>query len=106
MAKRKPKATKKVETLTHDSAARKHTAMNRSVSYPEYPAFLSQTVRELVTSVPWGHYANVLVKVTDTAARLYYLRATDEHGFTDPSICVHPCPSVVRLSCSGDIREF
>lgn len=32
---------------------------------------LSQTVRELVAQVPWGHHANVLTRVTDPAARLY-----------------------------------
>ena len=36
---------------------------------------LSQIVREMVAVVPWGHHANALAKVTDPAARLYYLRA-------------------------------
>lgn len=35
--------------------------------------FLSQAVRELAASIPWGHHANVLAKVADPAARLYYL---------------------------------
>lgn len=43
---------------------------------------LSQAVRELVAVVPWGHHANVLAKVTDPAARLYYLRATAQLGWT------------------------
>ena len=38
-------------------------------------AELSQIVREMVAVVPWGHHANALAKVTDPAARLYYLRA-------------------------------
>jgi len=43
---------------------------------------LSQAVRELVASVPWGHHANVLAKVDDSAARIFYLRATARYGWT------------------------
>ncbi len=43
---------------------------------------LSQAVRELVASVPWGHHSNVLSRVKDPAARLYYLRATAQFGWS------------------------
>ncbi len=43
---------------------------------------LSQAVRELVASVPWGHHANLLGTLTDPAARLYYLRATAQLGWS------------------------
>ena len=43
---------------------------------------LSQAVRELVVQVPWGHYANVLPRLSDPAARLWYLRATAQFGWT------------------------
>jgi predicted nuclease of restriction endonuclease-like (RecB) superfamily len=43
---------------------------------------LSQTVRELVASIPWGHHANLLAKLSDPAARLYYLRATAQFGWS------------------------
>jgi predicted nuclease of restriction endonuclease-like (RecB) superfamily len=43
---------------------------------------LSQAVRELVVSVPWGHHANLLATLTDPAARLYYLRATAQLGWS------------------------
>jgi predicted nuclease of restriction endonuclease-like (RecB) superfamily len=43
---------------------------------------LSQAVRVLVAQVPWGHHANVLAKLTDPAARLYYLRATARFGWS------------------------
>jgi predicted nuclease of restriction endonuclease-like (RecB) superfamily len=46
------------------------------------PGELSQLVRELITAVPWGHHANVLAKLTDPAARLYYLRATARFGWS------------------------
>jgi predicted nuclease of restriction endonuclease-like (RecB) superfamily len=43
---------------------------------------LSQIVRELIAAVPWGHHANVLAKLTDPAARLYYLQATARFGWS------------------------
>ena len=46
------------------------------------PEELSQLVREMVAAVPWGHHANVLAKVGDPAARLYYLCATTRFGWT------------------------
>ena len=44
--------------------------------------FLAQAVRELVASIPWGHHANILAKLGDPAARLYYLRATAQLGWS------------------------
>ena len=41
-----------------------------------------QLVREMVATVPWGHHANALAKVTDPAACLYYLRATAQFGWS------------------------
>jgi predicted nuclease of restriction endonuclease-like (RecB) superfamily len=49
---------------------------------PPSPEELSQLVRELITAVPWGHHANVLAKLTDPAARLYYLRVTARFGWS------------------------
>ena len=43
---------------------------------------LSQAVRELVGAVPWGHHRLILDKNTDPGARLYYLRATAQFGWT------------------------
>jgi predicted nuclease of restriction endonuclease-like (RecB) superfamily len=43
---------------------------------------LSQAVRELLAAVPWGHHANALTKVSDPAARLYYLRAAAQFGWS------------------------
>lgn len=39
-------------------------------------------VRELVTAVPWGHHANHLLHIDDPAARLYYLRASANFGWS------------------------
>jgi predicted nuclease of restriction endonuclease-like (RecB) superfamily len=44
--------------------------------------FLSQAVRELVSVIPWGHHVNALATVTDPAARVYYLRATAQFGWS------------------------
>jgi hypothetical protein len=43
---------------------------------------LSQVVREMVSTVPWGHHANALLRVTAPAARLWYLRATARFGWS------------------------
>ena len=43
---------------------------------------LTQAVREWVAQIPWGHHVNHLAKITDPAARLYYLRATARLGWS------------------------
>ncbi len=39
-------------------------------------------LRQLVALVPWGQHLQILNKITDPAARLYYLRATAQHGWS------------------------
>ncbi len=46
------------------------------------PEFLAQAVRELVISIPWGHHVELLNKIKDEGARLYYLRATAQFGWS------------------------
>ena len=43
---------------------------------------LAQAVRELVAGVPWGHHLELLKKVKAPKARLYYLRATVQLGWS------------------------
>ncbi len=43
---------------------------------------LAQAVRELAAAVPWGHHVELLKKVKDPSARLYYLRATAQCGWS------------------------
>lgn len=43
---------------------------------------LSQLVREIVSAVPWGHHANALAKLSDPAARIWYIQATTRLGWT------------------------
>lgn len=64
---------------TLSQAVREFGQPPKGVSQDE---FLAQAVRELVASVPWGHHVNVLIKVDDPAARLYYLRATAALGWS------------------------
>ncbi len=37
---------------------------------------------QLVAEIPWGHHRLILDKLTDPAARLYYLRATSQLGWS------------------------
>jgi predicted nuclease of restriction endonuclease-like (RecB) superfamily len=38
--------------------------------------------RDLVATVPWGHHVELMKKVKDPSARIYYLRATARLGWT------------------------
>ena len=60
-------------------AARELGPAPRSVPDTE---FLAQAVRELVASIPWGHHVYLLARLADPAARLYYLRATAQLGWS------------------------
>lgn len=46
------------------------------------PTNLSQAVRDLMASVPWGHHRLILDKQSAPAARLYYLRTTAQFGWS------------------------
>ena len=39
-------------------------------------------LQQLVAEIPWGHNLLILNKMTDPAARLYYLRATARFGWS------------------------
>jgi predicted nuclease of restriction endonuclease-like (RecB) superfamily len=44
--------------------------------------FLSQAVREMAASISWGHFANLLSRITQPAPLFYYLRATARLGWS------------------------
>jgi predicted nuclease of restriction endonuclease-like (RecB) superfamily len=67
--------------LVHTSPEFLSQAVREMEAAKSSPESLSQAVRDLVTSIPWGHHANHLAKLTDPAARLYYLRATAQFGW-------------------------
>jgi predicted nuclease of restriction endonuclease-like (RecB) superfamily len=68
--------------LVHTSSEFLAQAVRELKGKESSPEKLSQVVRELVATVPWGHHANVLAKLADPAARLYYLRATAQFGWS------------------------
>jgi predicted nuclease of restriction endonuclease-like (RecB) superfamily len=39
-------------------------------------------LQQLVAEIPWGHHIMIIEKLTDPAARLYYLRATARFGWS------------------------
>ena len=39
-------------------------------------------LQQLVAEIPWGHHRLILDKLTDPAARLYYLQATARFGWS------------------------
>jgi predicted nuclease of restriction endonuclease-like (RecB) superfamily len=47
---------------------------------PEYRA--DQFLQQLVAEIPWGQHIMIIEKITDPAARLYYLRATAQFGWS------------------------
>ena len=49
---------------------------------------LEQVVQEVFSAVPWGQHVELLKKVKDPAARLYYLRATAQFGWSR-SVLLH-----------------
>ncbi len=68
--------------LVHNSPEFLSHAVRELKVQPADPEKLSQAVREMVAAIPWGHHANLLAKLTDPAARVYYLRATARFGWS------------------------
>ena len=46
------------------------------------PENTARAVRDLAVLVPWGHHLEIMKKLSEPAARLYYLRATAQFGWT------------------------
>jgi len=66
-------------TFLRQAVAESGRAESEAAPAAEKPA---QAVRELVASISWGHHVFMLGKVTDPAARLYYLRAAAQLGWS------------------------
>ena len=69
------------------------------------PEILSQFVRELAATVPWGHHANALSKLTDPAARLYYLRATSRFGWSRNVLINQIKAGILKLVPSASLLD-
>jgi predicted nuclease of restriction endonuclease-like (RecB) superfamily len=48
----------------------------------ESPPEQSQFLQQLVAEIPWGHHLLILNKLGESAARLFYLRATAQFGWS------------------------
>ncbi|MDD2710841.1 MAG: PDDEXK nuclease domain-containing protein [Verrucomicrobiae bacterium] len=71
-------AARKMARDQESSILRQAGAKLETRNNPECEAFL----RQLVAVIPWGHHLLILNKLTDPAARLYYLRATARFGWS------------------------
>jgi predicted nuclease of restriction endonuclease-like (RecB) superfamily len=54
----------------------------QAVAKLEKGAAATEFLRQLVAQIPWGHHRLILDKMTAPAARLYYLRATAQLGWS------------------------
>ncbi|MBN1653549.1 MAG: DUF1016 family protein [Deltaproteobacteria bacterium] len=54
----------------------------RDPAFDPKTVILARVTRELLTPVPWGHHVELLKKVKAPAARIYYLRATAQLGWS------------------------
>lgn len=79
----KPEFTAQVETeLKQSNAAEFLEQAVPELRGQNARMILEQAVPELAALVPWGHHLEILKKVHSPAARLYYLRATAQFGWT------------------------
>jgi predicted nuclease of restriction endonuclease-like (RecB) superfamily len=66
----------------------KDLSSDQSPIWPQAMAKLDESLattdflRQLIAQVPWGHHLLILNKLTDPAARLYYLRTTAQLGWS------------------------
>jgi predicted nuclease of restriction endonuclease-like (RecB) superfamily len=69
------------ETCTSpDFLAQLARELPKSEPAPATADFLAQAARELAAALPWWHHVELMAKIKDPAARLYYLRATAQFG--------------------------
>jgi predicted nuclease of restriction endonuclease-like (RecB) superfamily len=69
------------------------------------PDFLAQAAREFAAALPWWHHVELMGKVKDPGALLYYLRATAQCGWSRSVLlaqievlgCFRPFPAKVKL---------
>ena len=71
-------AVQEIGTLEKDAILRQPVAELENDRTEQAKEFLQQ----LVAEIPWGHNILILNKISDFDARLYYLRATAQFGWT------------------------
>jgi hypothetical protein len=66
------------------------------------PASATEILRQAVAEIPWGQHLLILNKVTDPRARLYYLRATAQLGWSrNVLLNQDDNPSIGIILCAG-----
>ncbi|MEW6156785.1 MAG: PDDEXK nuclease domain-containing protein [Verrucomicrobiota bacterium] len=72
-----------LEQLVPESAKRRqksHRNWSREIVTADHQ--IPRAASRLITDVPWGHHLELLKKIKSPAARLYYLRATAQFGWS------------------------
>lgn len=75
------------EAIWRQLVAKLNKASKSSEIWPQSAAKLGEIksgliLRQLVAGIPWGHNLLILNKLTEPAARLFYLRATAQFGWS------------------------
>lgn len=75
------------ESIWQQAVAKLIKVSKGSEIWPQSVAKLGETEREiilpqLVAEIPWGHHRFILDKIADPAARLFYLHATAQFGWS------------------------
>ncbi len=71
-----------LEQAVPEMERREGKHLERPVPEKAGEEFLSQFVREMLAPIPWGHHVELLKKIKDPGARLWYLQATARFGWS------------------------
>ncbi len=71
-----------VAKLLKSLSSRQSQFWPQAVARLDESAAVTEFLRQLVAQIPWGHHRLILDKINDPAARLYYLRATAQLGWS------------------------
>ena len=71
-----------VAKLLKSLSSRQSQFWPQAVAKLDESSAVTEFLRQLVAQIPWGHHRLILDKINDPAARLYYLRATAQLGWS------------------------
>ena len=71
-----------VAKLLKSLSSRQSQFWRQPVAKLDESSAVTEFLRQLVAQIPWGHHRLILDKINDPAARLYYLRATAQLGWS------------------------
>ena len=90
--------------VVRESRALEGIPSNRAVTCR--PEDLAQAVREMAVDIPWGHHINLLIKIGDPAARLYYLQATARFGWSRAALLNQIKAQAYERTHAGKMHNF